>query len=91
MGGKAADEVIAHRHCIFCFYLIGPSLAVYTASFIVLHSSSSVLWFSSSRGSSVISWTLFFDSENENFGPFPDILNHEYVLCTMDTYILKND
>jgi hypothetical protein len=60
MSCKARDEVLAHRHCIFCFYLVGPSLAVYTASFIVLHSSSPLLWFSSSRGSSVISWNFFF-------------------------------
>ncbi len=65
MGGKAGDEVIAHRHCIFCFYLIGPSLVVSTASFIVLHSSSFLLWFSSSssRGSSVISLNFFSDSD----------------------------
>lgn len=91
MGCKAGDEVIAHRHCIFCFYLIGPPLAVYTASLIVLHSSSSLLWFCSSRGSSVTSWKKNLDSENENFCPFPDILNHEHVVCTMDTYILKKD
>lgn len=91
MGCKAGDEVITHRHCILCFYLIGPTLAVYTDSFIVLHSSSSLLWFSSSQGSSVINWNFFSDSEYENFCPFPDILNHEYVVCTIDTYIVKKD
>jgi hypothetical protein len=92
MGCKAGDEVIAHRHCIFCFYLVGPSLAVYILPVLLFFIQ--VLPFCGFLLPGVLrslAGISFLDSENENFCPFPDILNHEYVLRTMDTYILKND
>jgi hypothetical protein len=100
MGCKAGDEVIAHRHCIFCFYLVGPSLAVYILPVLLFFIQ--VLPFCGFLLLPFCGFLLpgvlqslagisFLDSENENFCPFPDILNHEYVLRTMDTYILKND